>query len=109
MKRHPTIGRKIVAPIKTSKAVLDIISQHHEKIDGSGYPLGLKGDELSLFVKIVGVADAFDAMTTDRPYRDKQTKDYAISELLKNKGIQFDSEVVEHFVKVMKNINLEKK
>ncbi len=109
MKRHPAIGRKIVEPIRAHKNVLDIIEQHHEKMDGTGYPNGFKGRQLSLFVRIVAVADAYDAMTTNRPYRGKKSNDYAKSELLKYQGVHFDAEVVAHFLKVVESIEKEKK
>ncbi|MCX5857942.1 MAG: HD domain-containing protein, partial [Deltaproteobacteria bacterium] len=67
--RHPIIGETILMPLKTFKLLLDPIRHHHENLDGSGYPDGLRGDELNLITRILSVADIYDAMTTDRPYR----------------------------------------
>ena len=79
-----------------------ILFEHHERIDGTGYPRGLKGDDISLLAKIISVADAYDAMTSSRPYRkipltDEQVK----TELIKGKGTQFDSEVVDNFLELL--------
>jgi HD-GYP domain-containing protein (c-di-GMP phosphodiesterase class II) len=79
------------------KDILPIIRSHHERIDGMGYPDGLKNGDIPFLSRIIAVADTFDSMTSDRPYRPKASKEDAISELKRYSGIQFDPEVVEAF------------
>lgn len=98
VKRHPTIGEEILKPIEFLRPVLSIVRDHHERPDGKGYPNGLKREEISLLAAIVAVADAFDAMTSDRPYRKAFTKDDAINILKENKDKQFNSQVVDAFI-----------
>lgn len=81
MKKHPEIGEGIIKPISSLRNLCDIIRHHHEMLDGSGYPDGLKGDAISLFARILAVADIFDAITTDRPYRKACTPKEAIDKL----------------------------
>jgi putative two-component system response regulator len=69
MKQHPVVGERICSPLKSFRLVLPIIRHHHEKLDGSGYPDGLKGDDIPLTARILQITDVFDALTTDRPYR----------------------------------------
>lgn len=69
MKQHPTVGERICAPLKSFRHVLPIMRHHHEKLDGSGYPDGLRGDQIPLTVRILQTVDVYDALTTDRPYR----------------------------------------
>lgn len=83
MQRHSEYGEKIIKPVHGFGEVADIVRHHHEKMDGSGYPDGLKGDQVSLFVRIVGVADSFEALTSDRPYRPAFTRDQALEILRK--------------------------
>ena len=78
MKQHPIVGEKICAPLKSFRLVLPIVRHHHEKLDGSGYPDGLKGDQIPLTVRILQVTDVYDALTTDRPYRAALPHDIAI-------------------------------
>ncbi|MEQ8767536.1 MAG: response regulator [Planctomycetota bacterium] len=78
MKKHPALGYEIILPLKITKPALHIVRSHHEKLDGSGYPDGLKADEIELETRIVAIADAFDALTTDRPYRKRMTRREAI-------------------------------
>ena len=75
---------------------------HHERYDGRGYPKGLKGEEIPLIARIICVADSLDAMNSNRCYRRKLTKEVIIDELEKNKGKQFDPEIVEHVLKLIK-------
>ena len=82
------------------EAAAQIVGQHHEQWDGQGYPLGLKGDQICLGARIFKVADAFDAITSDRVYRLAQTYQVALDELLKFKGIEFDPAVVEVFTRI---------
>ncbi len=97
IKEHPLSGIKIVSPVQEwlGEDILTGILHHHENLDGSGYPSGLKGEEIHMFARIIRVADAFDAMTSNRPYRSALTEKAAFSELLKYKGIYFDPVVVE--------------
>jgi len=101
VKKHPEVGYEIVKEITFLKDAASAILYHHEKIDGSGYPRGLKGNQIPLFAKILCVADSYDAMTTDRPYTRALTKTEAIEELKKNSGTQFDEEVTEAMIKVL--------
>ena len=101
IKAHPLIGDEILNPIENLEEVRKTIIQHHERYDGKGYPYGLQGDELSLKSKILSVADTFDAMMTDRPYR-KALSIYRVKEELKtNAGTQFDPYVVEAFIDML--------
>lgn len=95
MKSHPVIGFEICRPLRLPEGVLMIIRNHHEKLDGSGYPDGLKGGELPLSLRIVCVADAFDAMSSRRPYREAMDPKKVLSELSRCSGTQFDPVVVE--------------
>ena len=95
MKSHPVIGYEICSPLGLSEGVLMIIRNHHEKLDGTGYPDGLKGGELPLSLRIVCVADAFDAMSSRRPYRDVMQMSRVLAELSAGAGVQFDPVVVE--------------
>jgi len=103
---HPIKGEDILKPIKQMKKILPIIRHHHERIDGNGYPDRLKGDEIPFLARILSVADAFDSMTSNRPYRNASTREYAISELENCKGTQFDSKIVDVFLKVLNKSNL---
>lgn len=98
VKQHPTVGEEILKPIEFLEPGLSAVRDHHERQDGSGYPHGIKGGLISIFAAIAAVADSYDAMTSDRPYRKALTKEEAISILEKNKGTQFDAEVVDAFV-----------
>ena len=95
MKAHPVIGYEICKPLMLSEGVLMLIRNHHEKLDGSGYPDGLKGGELPLSLRVICVSDAFDAMSSRRPYRNVMDIKVVISELSRGAGIQFDPVVVE--------------
>lgn len=98
---HPAKGEEILMPIKQLQDVLPIIRSHHERIDGKGYPDGLNGDEIPLLAKIISVADSFDSMTSERPYRPTPGKEYAVPELKKYSSTQFDPQVVEAFLRVL--------
>ncbi len=100
IKTHATIGADIVEQIKFLAKATDLIRHHHERPDGRGYPHGLKRDEISLGCAILNVCDAFDAMTTDRPYRKALSVEKAMEELVRHKGSQFDDRVVDIMLKL---------
>lgn len=104
IKKHPIIAFNILNSVKFLKNSLDGILQHHERYDGKGYPNGLNGNEISLPAKILCIADAFDAMTSDRPYRKSMSMDEALKEIEDCAGTQFDPEVVAVFIKLSKGI-----
>lgn len=99
VKMHPEIGATILKPIRELGDIIEIVRSHQERYDGSGYPNGLKGDRIPFIARIIAVADAFDAITTDRPYRRKRNVEEAIKEIAKNSGTQFDPVVVNAFFK----------
>jgi putative nucleotidyltransferase with HDIG domain len=101
MKKHPAIGEQICRPLVFARPCLSIIRHHHERWDGGGYPDGLKGEEISLHARIAAVADAWDAMTSDRPYRQALASDVAFQRLQEGAGTQFDAELAGLFVRVM--------
>ena len=98
VKQHPEIGVSILTHVAQLKRILPAIGQHHERYDGSGYPAGVKGQEISLFARIIAVADAYDAMTTQRTYRPTFDSRQALAELRDNSGNQFDPMAVELFL-----------
>jgi putative nucleotidyltransferase with HDIG domain len=103
IKKHPVTGEEILKPVKFLQEVAKVIRQHQERWDGKGYPDGLKGEEIHLYARIVAVADAFDAMTSDRSYRKAMKVEDAVEEILRNSGTQFDPKVVEAFYRAYKN------
>ncbi len=103
MQTHPSIGADIVEQIKFLRETSDLVRHHHERPDGKGYPHGMQGEEISLGCHILHVCDAFDAMTSDRPYRKALTVEQAIEELVRNRGTQFDSRVVDTVLKLYKH------
>lgn len=102
VKKHPALGVKILEGIKQLKDIIPFIRYHHERIDGKGYPDGLKGEEIPLGARILHVADSFDSMTSERPYRPPPGIEYAISEFKKYSGSQFDPHVVDAFLRILK-------
>jgi len=98
LKKHPLKGANILSAVSMFKDIVPLVKYHHERIDGRGYPFGLKGDEIPFLARIVSVADAFDAMTSDRQYRSKLNLSEAKNQIIANSGTQFDSEVVEKFL-----------
>lgn len=101
---HSQLGSQIIAISPCFQDLEKIVLYHHERIDGQGYPQGLKGNEIPLISRIVYVADSFDAMTTDRPYREGLSFIQAIEELQVNSGSQFDVEIVSAFLSALKKI-----
>ncbi len=101
MKQHPTIGaEKVLAPNEALREFIPIVKHHHERLDGRGYPDGLKGDEIPLEARIVSVADAYHALVSDRPYRKGMAIDKACSILQEGAGIQWDSDLVRQFIAI---------
>lgn len=102
IKRHTTIGGEMLRDFNSIKDMYLGALYHHERYDGKGYPKGLKGEDIPLIARIICVADSLDAMNSNRCYRQKLTKEVIIDELIKNKGKQFDPEIVEHILKLIK-------
>jgi putative nucleotidyltransferase with HDIG domain len=100
MKTHPAIGADIVEQIRFLSDATDLVRHHHERPDGRGYPNGLAREEISLGCHILNVCDAFDAMTSDRPYRRALTVEQAMEELVRFKGSQFEERVVETMLRL---------
>jgi HD-GYP domain-containing protein (c-di-GMP phosphodiesterase class II) len=99
IREHPWLGERIVAPVRAlGETARHVIASHHEQWDGGGYPRGLRGPEIPLVARIFAVADAFDAMTNDQPYRAAMTRDAACDEIRAGAGRAFDPDVVETFV-----------
>ncbi|MBI4839027.1 MAG: GAF domain-containing protein [Nitrospirae bacterium] len=103
LKRHPEKGAEILQPIEQLQDVSLGVHFHHERYDGKGYPEGLKGEDIPLCARILAVADSFDSMTADRPYRPSPGKQYAITELKRCAGTQFDPKIVEAFLHCLEN------
>ena len=101
IKTHPTIGSNIVSSIEAYPNLAPTISAHQEKYDGTGYPKGLSGEDIPLGARILGIADAYQAMTEDRYYRLARTHNEAVAELEKARGSQFDPEVLDIFLNVV--------
>lgn len=102
MKRHPELGHRMLFGIDFLRDAADVVYAHHERFDGAGYPRGLKGDEIPLGARIFAVADAFDAMTSHRPYRKAMPHRNAIEEIAHHAGSQFDPTVVRAFLEAAK-------
>jgi HD-GYP domain-containing protein (c-di-GMP phosphodiesterase class II) len=103
IKRHPQIGADIVRPIHFLHEIIPAIVHHHERWDGAGYPHGLKGEAIPLGARIVAVADAYQAMISDRPYRKAYTVKKTMEILKDNSGTQFDPKVVKTFIEILQN------
>jgi putative nucleotidyltransferase with HDIG domain len=101
LKQHPTTGADIVENLKFLKEAAVLVRYHHEQPNGKGYPEGLKNDEIPVGARIILVADAFDAMTSDRPYRKGLSVEQVIEQLQKYKGEQFDLEISNLAVKLI--------
>ena len=105
MRKHPDYGAEMLKEKDFLKDAAEIVRAHHERYDGTGYPRGLKGEEIPIEARIIAVVDAYDAMTSDRPYRKALPKEKAIAELKKNAGTQFDPRVVKAFLSVINRTN----
>lgn len=102
IKQHPVIGAQILKDVYFLKDVINIIKYHHERYDGSGYPEGISGDDIPIEAAVLAIADVFDAMTSDRPYRKALTREQALNEIESNAGTQFHPELAEAFVGLMR-------
>ncbi|MFZ5988677.1 MAG: bifunctional diguanylate cyclase/phosphohydrolase [Bacillota bacterium] len=106
LRKHPSYSVDILEPLSSMELLIDSIKYHHERFDGKGYPSGIKGNDIPLEARILCVADAFDAMLSDRPYRKGMKMDQVVSELKNNSGTQFDPETVKAFLSTL-NVNCE--
>ena len=101
MRRHTEIGATILEPMVAYAHAIPIVLYHHERLDGNGYPHGLSGMEIPFLARLLAVADVFDALTSDRPYRASWPLDEAVSNIVTNAGSHFDPEMVEPFKALM--------
>jgi HD-GYP domain-containing protein (c-di-GMP phosphodiesterase class II) len=98
IRRHPELGVRMLRGVAGAQDGLDCVLHHHERWDGTGYPHGLRGDEIPIEARIVAVADAYDAMTSDRPYRRALSHEEAVAEVERCAGTQFDPQVAAAFL-----------
>jgi HD-GYP domain-containing protein (c-di-GMP phosphodiesterase class II) len=98
MREHPAIGARIIEPIRFLTGAMEIVRSHHERWDGSGYPDGLAAEQIPLTARIFALADSFDAMTSDRPYRRAMPVEAALDEIRRGAGTQFDPQVAAEFL-----------
>ena len=103
MKKHPEVGAELIKDVHFLGSAIPVILYHHERWNGSGYPYGLKGDKIPVAARIVAIADSFDAMTTQRPYRKELSPDQAFNEVVSGSGIQYDPLIVETFQHAWEN------
>jgi HD-GYP domain-containing protein (c-di-GMP phosphodiesterase class II) len=101
VRRHPEVGYRLALSSPELAPVAELIRQHHERWDGKGYPRGLRGEEIHVLSRILAIADAYDAMTSERPYRPALSREEALEELKRCAGTQFDPHLVEVFVKLL--------
>jgi putative nucleotidyltransferase with HDIG domain len=101
IKSHPETGAAILKYIKAFKDLVPAVYHHHERFDGEGYPDGVKGTAIPLHARIIAIADTFDAMTSNRSYRSALSFRSALSELKRNKGIQFDPDIADIFIEIL--------
>ena len=101
VKMHPILGGTWLSEQKADIEIIQCAKYHHEKLDGSVYPYGLKGEDIPIIARICSIADSFDAMIAARPYSKPKTTEEAISDLYKYAGIQFDSDLVESFTTLL--------
>ncbi|WP_051276216.1 diguanylate cyclase [Desulfovirgula thermocuniculi] len=102
IKKHPQHGVGVLSPFFLPRPIIEVVLHHHERYDGSGYPAGLRGEKIPLLARITSVADAFDAMTVDRPYRRALALPEVLGELERGAGTQFDPEIARRFVRAIK-------
>lgn len=102
IKKHPNLGLEILSPLEFLSLEKDIIKYHHERYDGTGYPDGIRGNEIPIGSRILAASDAFDAMNSHRPYRDSLPKKTIMSELNANRGTQFDPKIVGILLEIIR-------
>jgi HD-GYP domain-containing protein (c-di-GMP phosphodiesterase class II) len=105
MEEHSVIGERILAKVEDYEEIAEIVRHHHERVDGQGYPDGLVADEIPLIARIIAVADAYNAMTSDRPYRDAMPSPVARLRMAQAVGSQFDVSVVAAFEAILAQAN----
>jgi len=105
MRHHPLIGANILRPVAFPWPISPVVRHHHERFDGTGYPAGLRGDEIPLLARVLSVTDAYEAMIADRPYRRSLTAEDAVRELRKCSGTHFDPRVVEALIGVLTDMD----
>ena len=98
IRQHPEEGRRMLDGIRSMRVAIHCVLHHHERWDGGGYPHGLRGEEIPMEARILAVADAYDAMTSDRPYRPALSHEDAMNEVRRCSGTQFDPEVADAFL-----------
>jgi HD-GYP domain-containing protein (c-di-GMP phosphodiesterase class II) len=103
IRQHPVKGIHLIEPLAFSHSIISAIRHHHERWDGTGYPDGLSGEEIPLLARIIALADSYDAMISDRPYRQGLSIKKVQEEIEKNAGVQFDPHMVSLFAKHFKN------
>src|SRR5438132_278854 len=107
VKRHPVVGEQILGALPRSDQLLPAVRHHHERVDGAGYPDGLGGDDIPMFARIIAIADAFVAMTSDRPYRGRLSRAEAVGILRQGAGKQWDAALVERFLPLIEKTDVE--
>jgi len=103
IKTHPEIGATILKSIAAFRDLVPSVYHHHERFDGKGYPQGIQGEQIPLHARIIAIADSFDAMTSNRAYRGAFSRETALMELERNKGIQFDPVITDVFIDLLKD------
>ena len=106
MRRHPQIGVRILEQISGLRDILPIIAAHHERFDGTGYPYGLKGEEIPFEARILAVADTFEALTADRAYRSAMSPEAVLQIIQDGRGTHWDPQVVDAFLRLMRRERL---
>jgi putative two-component system response regulator len=101
VKQHPIVGEEILAALPSAEQVLPAVRHHHERVDGAGYPDGLGGEDIPLFARIIAIADAYVAMSSDRPYRTRRPRDEVLRTLRQGEGKQWDAALVERFLRLV--------
>jgi diguanylate cyclase len=102
VKKHPEIGYRILSLSSTFASYAEDVNEHHERHDGKGYPKGLMGDQITPIAKIIAIADAYDALTSNRAYRQALSEEAALKEINRCSGTQFDPEMTKVFIRMMK-------